>query len=114
MEPWYDHWLRLLGCAVIAGPSDFSGSIPDVAVARMEPPLRKPCARLAGRITILSDGRIVSCEQDFYGKQTLGQIGRDSIQSVWAGPLADLRADHRSGNWQRHALCAPCTDWHRP
>jgi spore coat polysaccharide biosynthesis protein SpsF (cytidylyltransferase family) len=113
MEPWYDHWLRLLGCAVIVGPSDFSGSIPDVSAARMEPPRRSPCARLNSRMTILCDGRIVSCEQDLLGKQTLGQIGRDSIQSVWTGAMANLRADHKSGNWQRHALCAACSDWHR-
>ena len=114
MEPWYDHWLRVLGCAVIVGPSDFSGSIGDVSAARMEPPQRRACARIQSRMTILCDGRIVSCEQDFLGKQVLGQIGMDSIQSVWSGSLAKLRKDHGSGNWQTHAVCAACSDWHRP
>jgi radical SAM protein with 4Fe4S-binding SPASM domain len=114
MEPWYDHWLRLFGSAVIVGPSDFSGSIPDVSAARMEPPQRKPCARLSNRLTILSDGKIVSCEQDVHGKQILGQIGRDSLVTVWNEQMAALRGDHQSGNWLRHEVCAGCSDWHRP
>ncbi len=104
MEPWYDHWLRVLGCAVIVGPSDFSATIPDLSAARMEPPRRRPCARLNSKITILSDGRVVSCEQDLRGKQTLGRIGQDSIASIWNGPMGSLRSDHKLGNWQRHPV----------
>lgn len=43
MEPWYDYWIRRLGHAVITGPSDFAGQIPDTAVADMAPPKRRPC-----------------------------------------------------------------------
>jgi hypothetical protein len=114
MEAWYDHWLRILGCAVIAGPSDFSGQIPDASVAQMEPPLRKACARIAQRLTVLCDGRVVSCEQDVLGRQILGRIGEDSIKSIWSGAAGQLRADHAAGNWQSRPLCAACHDWHRP
>jgi MoaA/NifB/PqqE/SkfB family radical SAM enzyme len=114
MEPWYDHWLRVLGCAVISGPSDFSGRIPDISAARMEPPLRKPCARLAGRLTILSDGKIVSCEQDFLGEQAMGTIGQTSIRDAWNGLFAKMRNDHKSGNWKEMPVCGNCSDWHRP
>ena len=41
MEAWYDHWLRCLGCTVIAGPGDFAGQIPDVSLVQMEPPRRR-------------------------------------------------------------------------
>ena len=34
MEAWYDHWVRMLGCAVISGPSDFAGEISDVSIAQ--------------------------------------------------------------------------------
>ncbi|HEY7118771.1 MAG TPA: radical SAM protein, partial [Tepidisphaeraceae bacterium] len=43
MEPWYDHWLRVLGTAVIVGPSDYAGQIPDTACADMSPSKRRPC-----------------------------------------------------------------------
>ena len=114
MEGWYDQWLRSLGCASILGPGDYAGQIPDVAVAEMAPPRRKPCARLSSRMTILSDGTVVACEQDVLGAHPLGQIGVDSIQDVYRQRLGKLRTDHAQGNWNEHALCAACKEWHRP
>ena len=114
MEAWYDQWLTAVGCAVLRGPSDCAGQIPDVAVADMTPPGRRPCARLASRITLLCDGTIVSCEEDVLGRQALGQIGRNTLQQVWQESFAALRADHRAGQWEKHALCARCREWHRP
>lgn len=114
MESWYDQWLRALGVAVITGPSDCAGQIPQMAVGEMAPPRRKPCGRLAHRMTILADGRIVSCEQDVFGRQVLGEIGRDCIADVWAGSFESMREDHRAGAWQKYPLCATCREWHRP
>ncbi|MDP9173543.1 MAG: radical SAM protein [Planctomycetota bacterium] len=114
MEPWYDHWLRTLGCAVVTGPTGYAGQMPDVSVANMEPPLRRPCARLAKRLTVLSDGRFVACEQDIQGLMPLGTAGRNSVADIWSSAAANLRRDHQVGNWQRHSLCSRCRDWHRP
>jgi radical SAM protein with 4Fe4S-binding SPASM domain len=112
MESWYDHWLTALRCGVIAGPADYAGQIPDVSVAQMEPPRRRPCARLASRITILSDGRAVSCEQDVLGRQPIGNIRDNSLAEIWK-KASTIRADHAAGRWQQHPLCAACRDWHR-
>jgi radical SAM protein with 4Fe4S-binding SPASM domain len=114
MEAWYDHWLRCLGCSVIAGPPDFAGQIPDVSLVQMEPPRRRGCARIARRLTVLCDGQVVSCEQDFLARQALGRIGENSIESIWTDGMAALRRDHADGQWQRQALCRACKDWHRP
>ena len=114
MEPWYDQWLRAAGCAVVRGPSDFAGLIPDVAVSDTSPPKRHACTRLSSRITLLSDGRMVSCEEDAAGRQTLGQIGKDSLQNVWRKRAGALREDHREGRWNDHPLCGKCRAWHRP
>jgi spiro-SPASM protein len=114
MEPWYDHWMRVLGCAVISGPSDFAAQIPDLSITNMTPPGRKPCARITSRMTILSDGSIVSCEQDVQARHVMGHIGHDSITSVWQGKAASLRSDHASAQWLKRPNCATCKDWHRP
>ncbi len=114
MDAWYDHWVRVLGCAVIAGPGDYAGQTPDSSIVQMEPPRRRPCVRIGSRLTILSDGGIVSCEQDFAGQQRLGSVGQASIQSVWTGAVAALRKEHRLGNFACNTLCAACKDWHRP
>lgn len=114
MEAWYDQWLRAVGCAVITGPSDCGGQCDDVAVADMSPPKRRPCARLWSRLTVLSDGRVVSCEQDVFGRQVMGEVGQEPITKIWRKQFGGLRADHRDGQWASRAVCAACREWHRP
>jgi MoaA/NifB/PqqE/SkfB family radical SAM enzyme len=113
MEPWYDQWLRALGSAVIRGPSTCAGQFPDVSVADMTPPGRRPCGRIASRITILSDGQMVSCEEDIFGLQVLGKLGQDSLTEVWQNQFESLRKDHREGKWATRPLCGRCNEWHR-
>jgi hypothetical protein len=114
MESWYDQWTRAIGCAVITGPSDFAGQIPDTAVADMSPPRRRPCARIDSRMTVLCDGSVVSCEQDIFARQTLGHIGKESIEQIWAQRFQNLRGCHARGEYDAHPLCEKCREWHRP
>jgi radical SAM protein with 4Fe4S-binding SPASM domain len=114
MEAWYDYWLNRVSAAVIAGPSDFAGLIEDVGVADMSPPLRVGCRRLASRITVLSDGRVVSCEQDVHGRQAMGVVGEQSIEEIWHGRMEQLRGQHACGRWESSPVCAKCREWHRP
>jgi hypothetical protein len=113
MEPWYDHWLRVLGTAVIVGASDCAGQIPDQAVADMSPPRRRACARLGSRMTVQSDGAIPSCEEDVLSKQSMGDVGEGVLKS-WGGRLAQLRSDHASNCLEARPLCSACRAWHRP
>ena len=85
-----------------------------VGLADMQPPKRSACRRLESRLTIHSDGAIVACEQDVFGKHALGHIGVDSIQDIWRERIGAMRADHASGNWSKHELCVGCREWHRP
>jgi len=114
MESWYDQWLRVIGAAVIVGPTDCAGQIPFSGVADMSPPRRNSCARLAGRMTILSDGSIVSCEEDVTGKMLMGNAATDRLSDVWMHRFGGLRKDHAAGVWNRHPLCVACKEWHRP
>lgn len=114
MEAWYDQWLRAVGTAVINGPSDYAGQIPDIAVADMSPPRRTPCRRLWSRMVIQSDGNVVPCEQDFAGKNVLCNVQKTSLKELWQRNLAGLRADHRCGTLGSHPLCSGCREWHRP
>jgi hypothetical protein len=109
MEGWYDQWINALGSAVITGPSDYSGLIPEVSPAEISPPKRRPCASLNRRMMVLSDGQIVSCEQDVLGRQPLGITLTDAWQRA-----ADLRRDHANQQWACHSVCSSCKQWHRP
>jgi radical SAM protein with 4Fe4S-binding SPASM domain len=114
MEPWYDQWLKAVESAVIRGPSDCAGQIPDLAMADMSPARRRPCGRISSRVTILSDGRIVSCDEDVTGRQALGRLGESSLAEIWQKRFEALRNDHRKGRWDLHPLCGRCREWHRP
>jgi MoaA/NifB/PqqE/SkfB family radical SAM enzyme len=114
MEVWYDHWIRLLGHAVIAGPSDFAGQIQDCAVADMSPPRRRPCGRLKNRMTILSDGTVTSCEQDVLGRQAMGHVLREPLCEIWRNGFAAIRDEHACGRFAGRPLCGACREWHRP
>ncbi|MDB5295829.1 MAG: hypothetical protein JWO31_1812, partial [Phycisphaerales bacterium] len=115
MEAWYDQWLRAVGSAVIVGPTTFGGLLPGVAAADMTPPQRVPCRRLTDRLTVLSDGRYVTCEQDPLGRQAAGRAGVDALAEVWGAKFAALRKHHADMQFGRlHPVCAACTEWHRP
>jgi radical SAM protein with 4Fe4S-binding SPASM domain len=108
MDAWYDQWLTAVGSAVIVGPQRT-----ELDVADMSPARRRPCARLSSRVTVLSDGRVVSCENDVSGKQALGRIGETSLSEIWTDRFGCLRADHAAGAWHTHAVCAGCKAWHK-
>ncbi|MGH7177835.1 MAG: SPASM domain-containing protein [Tepidisphaeraceae bacterium] len=63
---------------------------------------------------MLCDGTVVACEQDALARKPIGDAGTDSLEAIWTQHLAGLRQDHDCGRWDRHALCAACTEWHRP
>lgn len=113
MEAWYDGWLRVAGSAVIAPPpGDFGGRIEDVSVGDMSPARRVPCRRLVARMTVLSDGTIVACEQDVTGLQPMGRA--NDVATAWNESFGRLRALHADRRWGTCAPCAGCREWHRP
>ena len=114
MEQWYDQWLRAVGCAVVRGPGEYGGLMPQVGVADMTPPKRRPCDRLSSRLTVLSDGRIASCEEDVSGRQTLGDVRTDALADVWRERFGALRRSHALAQLNDSPLCAACNEWHRP
>jgi len=104
MEAWYDQWIRAVGYAVICGPSDYGGLIPDVSVADMSGPCRNPCVSLSKRLMILCDGTIVSCEQDVLGRQTMGR----DVRTAWK-----KATEMRTQSWESQPVCKACKQWNR-
>lgn len=115
MEAFYDVSIRSLAGGVIAGPSHYAGQFPDLRVTAVTPPRRIPCRQLQRRLTVLADGAVASCDQDFAGRQPLGRLPNQSLPDIWHGEHARrLRADHRHGSLTAWPLCPRCEEWHRP
>jgi len=114
MKEFFDQWIGKAGWSIIEGFSDYAGQIPDLAVSSMAGPRRRACRQIFGRMTVLADGRVVICNQDFNGLQTAGSIRDQSLMEIWEGEvLAGLRAAHREERFGCNSLCEKCRQWHR-
>lgn len=115
MEAFFDHWIGRVGSAVIRGYSHCAGQLPDRAVMNMAPVHRCACRRLTSRCLVLADGRVVACDQDFAGRQVMGDLTRESLHAIWTGQQAtQLHACHVTSELAGLPLCPQCDEWHRP
>ena len=115
IEPFFDGWIRRTGWATIVGHSRYAGALPDLSVMDMSPPMRSSCRRIRDRCTVLADGTLVACDQDFAGARPIGSLADRSLADLWNGPeMTRLRADHDAGRYEADPLCAACAEWHRP
>ena len=115
MEAFYDRWLSFSGWAVVEGYSHHAGLLEDRRVMSMAPPKRRPCRQLRERCTVLADGCVVGCDQDFQAQYVLGDLNRQSLTEIWQGrQLNALREAHRAGPYSLHPMCEKCDEWHRP
>ncbi len=114
LEAFYDKWLCYSGWAVIEGYSCHAGLVEDRRVMSMAPPQRQPCRQLRDRCTVLSDGQVVGCDQDFQGRYVIGNLKDQSLARIWRGQrMQALRAAHRQGRYSGHPMCQMCDEWHR-
>lgn len=115
MIDFFDRWSTKADAAVIVGHRDFAGQMPSDPVLNLEPPARGPCRRLWKRMMIHSDGSIVSCGEDFSGKQVIAPPGNEGPIAAWTNAaLTELRQFHQSLKLGHLELCTRCREWHRP
>jgi len=111
MESFYDRWLRLCGTAVVEGPPTGAGLIDDIGVLDMAPPKRFACRQLLGRMTVLSDGTVPRCDQDWLGRVSVGKVNEEALAVLW-GRIQDVRREHERGEFG--GICEGCRSWFRP
>lgn len=64
-------------------------------------------------MSVLWDGRVVTCCVDSNGVQVLGDLNSQSIQEVWNGPvLSGVRDNFRKLDYSNYPVCLSC-DWVR-
>ncbi|HEY3245016.1 MAG TPA: SPASM domain-containing protein [Phycisphaerae bacterium] len=115
MDAFFDGWVRKAGCANIVGFNHYSGRLEDHSVIDMCPPHRTPCRRIMNRCTILADGRITVCDQDYRGEHTIGCVTERPLRELWQADLMQtVRNQHLARDFAATRFCAGCTEWHRP
>lgn len=114
MESFFQRWTATFGCQPVLTPATTGcGKMPDLSPVPMTPPKRKPCRQLGRRMSILSDGTVALCDQDWLGEAALGQAGSDDLLTLWQNAHAPWRA-HQNERYDELELCRHCSDWHRP
>ena len=117
METFFDRWMHFTGHAVIepslTGRSRELPLAPQQGPVLMAPPRRVPCRQIQQRMTILSDGTVPRCDQDWLGSDTIGDTKIASLMDIWRASRG-VRESHVSGRWNEMAMCAGCHEWHRP
>lgn len=113
MESFFERWLRSGAMAVIEPSCSGCGLMPELSPIPMAPPRREPCRQLGRRLTILSDGTVAPCDQDWLGRDPLGDATLEPLADIWSR-TADLADQHRSGRYHDLKLCGQCVEWHRP
>jgi len=64
-------------------------------------------------MSVLWDGRVVTCCMDSNGVQVLGDLNSQSVQQVWNGPaLSEVRNNFGKLDYRKYPVCLSC-DWVR-
>lgn len=113
MESFFDRWVMAVGHAVIEPSRAGCGLMPQLSPVPMAPPRRRPCRQLAQRMTILSDGQVALCDQDWLAQAPLGDAHTQPLIDIWRRVRQPLES-HLAGRFDEPALCAACSEWHRP
>jgi radical SAM protein with 4Fe4S-binding SPASM domain len=61
------------------------------------------------RMTVMWDGTLTACRNDYYGKLAMGNIESDSIKKCWADSLDTLRKLHKKGLAHDIEACGECS-----
>ena len=113
LESFFDRWMLAEGHAVVEPAQTGVGLMPAQSPMPMAPPKRRPCRQLAGRMTVLSDGRVALCDQDWQGRAALGEAQTESLLDIWQRVRTPATA-HAQGRFDELTLCGACEEWHRP
>ncbi len=118
-----DHWKNVEGVdnVILGDFSTFGGDLPSLvtisnalaaqdpaqsdAVARYKRLTKVPCYYPWHSVTVTWDGKVVPCCRDHNASTVLGDLRKDSLESVWNGPpLQELRRQFLAN----HVTAAPC------
>ena len=69
-----------------------------------------PCPWLIRTVSIHWNGIVVQCDGDWDQKHPVGDLTKESLESIWRGELARRRQRHRQGEFDFEP-CNACCDW---
>jgi radical SAM protein with 4Fe4S-binding SPASM domain len=101
--------------AIIGHFNRYCDQIEDRSVVDVTPLKRFSCAQLNEGISILWNGDVTLCRQDFDGKMVIGNLNNESLDNI----LKSLKREEiieaqKSGDFSKGLLCDKCKEWYYP
>lgn len=110
LETFFERWMTVSGWAVVDRALTGRGLIPDMSPVPMEVPrpADRPIelSRQKQRLTVLSDGTVCLCSQDWLGRLALGSVEEKPLADLWRG--APALADEPGS---AEVVCPACSQW---
>lgn len=114
METFFERWMRIMGWAVIDRFETGEGLIPDQGPVPMRVPrppgYASPRHRHKRRLTVLSDGTVTLCGQDWLGRLPLGNAADEPLETIWRR-AAETVLPESIGSQHTRPICPDCADW---
>ncbi|MBU1626252.1 SPASM domain-containing protein [bacterium] len=99
--------------AIIGHFNNFCGQIEDRSAIDVTPLKRFPCRQLKEGTSILWNGDVVLCRQDFDGKYPLGNLRDQSMGEILEREKPkEIWQAHKDGRYGKFPLCADCKEWY--
>ena len=110
LETFFERWMTIAGWAVVDRAKTGRGLIPDMSPVPMEVP-EPPGAEFVPappkqRLTVLSDGTVCLCSEDWLGRLSLGSLSNQGLLELWRGSAS--LADVSGGD---SVVCPSCARW---
>ena len=110
LETFFERWMTVSGWAVVDRALTGRGLIPDLSPVPMEvaiaPGSGVAAVPMKQRLTVLSDGTVCLCGEDWLGRLALGSLNDHGVDELWraAASLVDVS----EGN---PCICPRCARW---
>ncbi len=109
VEAFTEYWTRQGATVKIRPKVTWAGIVP---AWNAKDTNRHPCYWAMRTFNVCWDGRVVLCSVDCDAGFVAGDVSKDTIESVWMGPLRKLRLMHQMEHYQNlPEICRKCTDW---
>lgn len=112
LETFFERWMTVSGWAVVDRAKTGRGLIPDMSPVPMEAPPASASMEaslstppMKQRLTVLSDGRVCLCGEDWLGRLAMGSLGERGLGELWrsAASLVDVGGGS--------CVCPSCKKW---
>ncbi len=109
LERFYRYWKERTENIIIQKYDNFCGILPDRRVTDLSPLKRFPCWHLKRDISVLIDGTVPLCREDFDKKYVLGNIFKDDFEKIWKNGEA-YYLKHLKGEYPE--ICKKCDEYY--